>query len=166
MCSSAEKDCRKKIALVIAIVVLTFLSLYKARGQTVDYNYKAFVTDVYDPDTITVTLDLGFDFHIKNMKIRLYGIDSPETRTKNQLEKKAALKAKKIAKEKLLNRYVVIRTLKDKKGKYGRYLALVYLDGYLFNDWLIEKELVKPYFGKKKEPWKVSELQQILDYKK
>ncbi len=164
MKNQCQKECTKKIVFFSLVILISCILVPRIRAQQVNYDYRAFVTEVYDGDTITLDADLGFNVNLKGLKIRLYGINSPEKRTKNLLEKKAGEKVREIVANKLINKFVVIRTIKDKKGKYGRYLAMIYLDGKLFNDWLISEKLVKPYFGAKKDPWTNKELNEIIDY--
>lgn len=95
------------------------------------YHYKAIVTKVYDGDTITVDIDLGLHSWIKKERLRLADIDTPEIRGE---ERPDGLVAAEYLRKLLLGQEIVIETIKDKKGKYGRYLAKVYLpveDGYL-----------------------------------
>ena len=83
------------------------------------YHYRAVVLDAYDGDTLTVKLDLGLKmFHIT--KVRLYGVDTPELRG---AERQAGLDARNVVHELVKGREVLVRTHKDRKGKYGRYLA-------------------------------------------
>ncbi len=86
------------------------------------YEYKARVTAVYDGDTITADIDLGFGVWLKGQKVRLYGIDAPELR-------RPTLQAGRESRDELrawvLNCNVYLQTRKDKKGKYGRWLAHV-----------------------------------------
>ena len=88
------------------------------------YNYKAVVTRVYDGDTITVDFDLGLGIWCKGQKIRLYGIDTPELRGS---ERKAGLESRDWLREKILDKTVYIKTIKDRKGKYGRWLGEIWL---------------------------------------
>ncbi len=98
------------------------------------YHYKAFVKDVYDGDTITAVVDLGF-LHYQEMKLRLYGIDTPELRGP---ERPQGLIVRDILREMILEKDVEIHTYKDKQGKYGRYLATIMLDGVNVNEWLVD----------------------------
>ena len=102
------------------------------------YEYKAFVRKVYDGDTITVDIDLGFDVILKNQKIRLSKINTPEVRGKSREE---GIKVRNIVRERISNKWVVIKTTKDKKGKYGRWLGTVYEYGVeeSLNDWLLNE---------------------------
>jgi len=102
------------------------------------YEYKAFVRKVYDGDTITVDIDLGFDVILKNQKIRLSKINTPEVRGKSREE---GIKVRNIVRERISNKWVIIKTTKDKKGKYGRWLGTVYEYGVeeSLNDWLLNE---------------------------
>ena len=95
------------------------------------YEYKAEVRRVVDGDTVDVTIDCGFNIHIKE-RVRLSGIDTPECRTRDLEEKKRGLAAKDRLIEILEsfgNRFV-IKTFIDKKGKFGRLLGeLISPDG-------------------------------------
>jgi len=104
--------------------------------------YKAYVEKVYDGDTITCTIDCGFGITIKKQKIRLLNIDCPEVRGS---EKEKGIIVRDKLREKILNKNIIIKTMKDKKGKYGRYLGTIYLDNININTWLIENNLAKPY---------------------
>jgi len=106
------------------------------------YEYRAFVRKVYDGDTITVDFDLGFDILLKSQKIRLSRINTPEVRGK---EREAGLKSRDALREKIANKWVIIKTQKDKKGKFGRWLGEVWLDDTCMNDWLLSEGLAKPY---------------------
>ena len=120
------------------------------------YTYKAFVVKVYDGDTITVLTNVGFNINIK-MKLRLSLIDTPELRGE---EREAGLVARDALREKILNKTVYIKTEKDKTGKYGRYLATIYIsepflsesEGHSnfvnVNKWLIDNKYAT-YYGSK-----------------
>lgn len=104
-----------------------------------NYTYNVrFVEKVYDGDTITVMIDLGFDtFRIES--IRLYGIDTPEIRGEERPE---GLISKQYVLDKINNSYdITLRTEKDRTGKYGRYLGTFYIDGVNLNEELIEQGL-------------------------
>ena len=105
-----------------------------------DYKYSAFVESVYDGDTITISIDCGFGIVLKKQKIRLYGINTPEVRGE---ERELGLISRNKLREKILNKNIVIETIKDKKGKYGRYLGIIYYEGENINDWLVKNNLAK-----------------------
>ncbi|WP_339624961.1 thermonuclease family protein [uncultured Winogradskyella sp.] len=106
------------------------------------YQYKAKIIDVYDGDTVTALVDLGF-LSFREMKLRLYGIDTPELRGVEKVEGK---KVRDIVRRMILGKEVTINSFKDKQGKYGRYLATIVLeDGLNINQWLVENGYAKPY---------------------
>lgn len=107
------------------------------------YNYKAKIIDVYDGDTVTAMVDLGF-LHFQEMKLRLYGIDTPELRGE---EREQGIVVRDILREMILGKEVTIRSYKDKQGKYGRYLANIILeDGLEVNQWLVDNGHAKEYY--------------------
>ncbi|WP_336129627.1 thermonuclease family protein [Mesoflavibacter sp. CH_XMU1422-2] len=107
------------------------------------YNYKAKIIDVYDGDTVTAMVDLGF-LHFQEMKLRLYGIDTPEIRGE---EREQGIVVRDILREMILGKEVTIRSYKDKQGKYGRYLANIILeDGLEVNQWLVDNGHAKEYY--------------------
>ena len=106
------------------------------------YHYKAKIIDVYDGDTVTAMVDLGF-LHFQEMKLRLYGIDTPELRGD---EKEAGIVVRDLVREMILDKEVEIHSYKDKQGKYGRYLANIIIDGVDVNQWLVDNGHAKPYF--------------------
>ena len=108
------------------------------------YEYKAFVTKVYDGDTITVDIDLGFGVFLRAQKIRLAGIDAPEIRG---TERNLGIITRDRLREMILNKEVTLKTYKDRKGKYGRWIADVYCDDVFINERLIDEDLVE-LFGK------------------
>ena len=88
------------------------------------------VENVVDGDTIDVLIDLGFDILFAS-RVRLAGIDTPESRTSDKAEKVLGLEAKEYLKKQLKDaKSVIIRTEKmDSSEKYGRILGWVYIDG-------------------------------------
>ncbi len=89
------------------------------------YRYKAVVRSVYDGDTCTVDIDLGLKTWIHGEKLRLYRINAPEVRG---AEQEAGLRARDFLRSQIDDKEVYIQTVKDRKGKYGRYLAEIWLD--------------------------------------
>jgi micrococcal nuclease len=87
------------------------------------YIYNAKVTDVYDGDTVTVDLDLGCNIWLRNEKIRLYHINAPELRGE---EKPEGIKSRDWLRKRILGKEVLIQTIKDKRGKYGRLLGIIW----------------------------------------
>ena len=88
------------------------------------------VSKVVDGDTIDVDIDLGFDISFSS-RVRLAGIDTPESRTSDKLEKSLGLESKTYLKNAIeAAKTVVIKTEKmDSSEKYGRILGWVFLDG-------------------------------------
>lgn len=102
------------------------------------YQYKALVTKVYDADTITADIDLGFHVSLKGEKIRLFRINAPEVRGP---EREKGIISRDWLREKILNKEIILITHKDKKGKYGRWLADVWMDDVCINDELVNQSL-------------------------
>ena len=108
------------------------------------FEYSAKVVRIIDGDTIEVNIDLGFSTIIHKEKVRLLGIDTPELRSKDPEEKARAQEAKKFVQNLLpVGTDVIIRTQKDKKGKYGRYLADVWHEGIHLTTVLKENKFEK-----------------------
>ena len=116
------------------------------------YEYACKVERVVDGDTIDVVLDLGFDILYKS-RVRLYGIDTPESRTRNLDEKARGKMASAFLKKAIDNgNKVVIQTkLKDSRGKFGRVLGNVVVDGVNINQSMIDNYHAAAYFGQSKE---------------
>jgi micrococcal nuclease len=110
------------------------------------YEYKATVTKVVDGDTLVLNIDLGFGITYNNQKVRLARINTAETNTES------GKTVKDILTKLLLNKVVTIKTTKDSKDKYGRYLAEVYLinelsrvDQVNINDYLLTNNYAVKY---------------------
>tara|TARA_Y100001938_G_scaffold81323_1_gene112065 strand:+ start:40 stop:462 length:423 start_codon:yes stop_codon:yes gene_type:complete len=116
------------------------------------YEYSCKVKRVVDGDTVDVVLDLGFDVSYST-RVRLYGIDTPESRTRNKDEKARGKMAGSFLKEAIESgEKVVIQTkLKDSKGKYGRVLGEVVVDDININKLMIQCHLAVAYHGQSKE---------------
>tara|TARA_Y100001951_G_scaffold56511_1_gene44758 strand:+ start:40 stop:462 length:423 start_codon:yes stop_codon:yes gene_type:complete len=116
------------------------------------YEYSCKVKRVVDGDTVDVVLDLGFDVSYST-RVRLYGIDTPESRTRNKDEKARGKMAGAFLKEAIESgEKVVIQTkLKDSKGKYGRVLGEVVVDDININKLMIQCHLAVAYHGQSKE---------------
>ncbi|NDB60448.1 nuclease [bacterium] len=111
------------------------------------------VTGVVDGDTIDVDIDLGFNVSF-SQRVRLAGIDTPESRTSDKFEKTLGIEAKEYLKYKLKDaKLVVIKTEKpDSSEKYGRILGWLYVDGdtVSVNDHMIEDGYAWGYLGETK----------------
>lgn len=92
------------------------------------FEYKAIVTRVYDADTITVDIDLGFHIWARDEKIRLLGIDAPEVRGEERPE---GLRSRDWLRGRILGKEIILKTQKagSGKGKYGRWLGDICLPG-------------------------------------
>ncbi len=114
-----------------------------------NYNYKAIITKIYDGDTITVDIDLGFGVWLKKQKIRLYGIDTPEIRG---IEREEGLKSKAYLKTLIkVGDEIQIQTYKDKKGKYGRWLGIIIIYDENNNMINVNENLIINGYAKKYE---------------
>ena len=99
------------------------------------YWYKAKYVKAYDGDTVTLDIDLGFFTWIKDQTFRLYGIDTPELRGDERVK---GLEARDYVRSRLEKATAIyVKTYKDTKGKYGRWLADIYIDGENLNHTLI-----------------------------
>ena len=104
------------------------------------YTYKAKLMRVVDGDTVDAEIDLGFGVFMKQ-RIRLYGIDTPESRTRDLEEKERGLAAKARLSE-LLGKEFIVETILNKRGKFGRILGTLHVtqeDGTKMN---INQQLV------------------------
>jgi len=106
------------------------------------YEYRAYVRKVYDGDTITADVDLGFDVILKAQKIRLTRINAPEVRGE---KRSLGIKSRDALREKIGNKWIKIKTEKDKKGKFGRWLGEIWLEDECINDWLLKEGLAEVY---------------------
>ncbi len=108
-----------------------------------DFIYDAIVVSIYDGDTIRADIDLGFSTWIKNASIRLLGIDAPELRGE---ERQDGLNSKEWLVSKLpIGCKIVLKTEKDSKEKYGRYLGIIYSNGTNLNEEMVSLGLAKVY---------------------
>ena len=119
------------------------------------YEYKCKVNKVIDGDTVDVDIDLGFGVVLTDERVRIMGIDTPESRTRDKVEKLFGLASKKRLKE-LLSKQCVLKTEinkngEDMKGKFGRVLGdFVAADGRMITDILIKEGYAVPYHGQSK----------------
>lgn len=104
------------------------------------YQYKAEVIKVVDGDTVHLSVDLGFDIKRRDA-FRLYGINAPEMNTPE------GIAAKEWLVQKLTEGVLIITTRKDKREKYGRYLATLWIDQKNVNDQMVEAGHAVPYMA-------------------
>jgi|TARA_R100001163_G_C5020324_1_gene163313 micrococcal nuclease len=116
------------------------------------HEYKCSLVKIVDGDTIDVCIDLGFKVTLSNERVRLQGINTPESRTKNKEEKVLGLAAKARLKE-LLPKNFIVKTYKDEKGKFGRVLGIPFVDGVDICQQLIDEGHAREYHGGSKKPW-------------
>jgi len=117
------------------------------------YTYRCKIVKVIDGDTVDVDIDLGFGMWIHNERVRLNGIDAPESRTSDKIEKKFGMVAKARVQELLpVDNYFVITTQLSNE-KYGRTLGNFLLDGVYttVSSLLIEEGYAVPYQGQSKD---------------
>ena len=116
------------------------------------YEYTCKVVKVIDGDTADVDIDLGFGVWMKKQRVRFYGVDTPESRTRDLEEKKYGLMAKEMVLAHLpIGSTQILRTHKDGVGKYGRILGSFVVDDTTLNQMLIDTHNAVAYFGQSKE---------------
>jgi micrococcal nuclease len=115
------------------------------------YEYRCNITRVVDGDTVDAEIDLGFDIVYKS-RVRLYGIDTPESRTRDLDEKARGKLAGKFLSDSILHAdNLIIQTKLDKKGKFGRVLGVIVADDVDLNQALINNYLAVAYTGQSKD---------------
>ena len=119
------------------------------------FEYQCKLIKVIDGDTIDIDIDLGFGVWLKNQRIRMYGIDTPESRTRDLEEKKYGLAAKAFLTEMLDDSHLILKTHKDERGKFGRILGEVWrttnFADQSINDYMIKKHHAVAYHGQSKD---------------
>jgi len=116
------------------------------------YEYSCEVKRVVDGDTVDVTMDLGFNI-LHKCRVRLFGIDTPESRTRDLDEKARGKMASAFLKNAIdSGEQVIIQTkLKDSRGKFGRVLGDIVIDGININQLMVKNYHAAAYFGQNKE---------------
>ncbi len=96
------------------------------------YIYPARITDVYDGDTCTAEIDVGFDIVLRERTLRLHRIDTPEVQGEERPE---GVKVRDHVRSLILSQDILVETIKDRKGKFGRWLAEIWVqqDGEFVN---------------------------------
>tara|TARA_E500000178_G_scaffold356339_1_gene433515 strand:- start:1956 stop:2405 length:450 start_codon:yes stop_codon:yes gene_type:complete len=121
------------------------------------YEYKCKILRVVDGDTVDVDIDLGFGMWMHKERVRMMGIDTPESRTRDKVEKAFGLASKARLKDllpvgsKQHLKTEIDRSGEDKKGKFGRILGDFIVDEKRCTDILIEEGYAVAYFGGSKE---------------
>ena len=116
------------------------------------YEYSCEVTRVVDGDTCDCIIDCGFNF-LHKCRVRLYGIDTPESRTRNKDEKVRGKMAAAFLKDAIENgeKEVIQTKLKDSRGKFGRVLGEIIVDDVNINQAMVDNYLAVAYFGQSKK---------------
>ena len=117
-----------------------------------DYIYKIKVTRVVDGDTIDAEIDLGFNLKL-NKRIRLYGINTPETRTRDKEEKKRGIAAKERLQQIVDEQQNILFLKSMDQGKFGRCIGVLFeqdFDDQSINEVLVEEGHAVEYFGGKR----------------
>ena len=121
------------------------------------YEYRCKVLRVVDGDTVDVDIDLGFGIVLKDERVRIMGIDTPESRTRDKVEKLFGLASKARLKELIGGRSgPILKTQinkkgEDMKGKFGRILGDFQVGARMVTEILCEEGYAVPYFGGSKE---------------
>ena len=121
------------------------------------YEYKSKILRVVDGDTVDVDIDLGFGVWLHKERVRIMGIDTPESRTRDKVEKKFGLASKARLKELMpIGSIQVLKTQidksgEDKKGKFGRILGDFMIDTKLVTDIMISEGYAVAYHGQNKD---------------
>ena len=123
------------------------------------YEYHCKVTRVVDGDTVDIDIDLGFGVWLHKERVRVYGIDTPESRTRDKEEKKYGLAAKAFVKEFVKGSNIILRTKEyDAKGKFGRILGDIVVNRKSLSETMIQEHHAVPYYGQSKEDIKEAHL--------
>jgi len=111
------------------------------------YEYKATVKRIIDGDTLVLDIDLGFYMFMNETKIRLYGLDTPEMNAEDPLLRLQAVLATRYLFDNLeIGEKVIIKTVLDKREKYGRLLAtIITKKGFNINEGLLQNKLAVSY---------------------
>ena len=120
------------------------------------YEYKAKLVKVVDGDTVDVDIDLGFGVWLKDERVRVMGIDTPESRTRDKVEKVFGLAAKDRVEE-LVKKDMTLKTFaakdgEDMKGKFGRILGdFIMDDDRMVTEVMADEGHCVPYYGGSKD---------------
>lgn len=114
--------------------------------------YPAQITRVIDGDTVMAHIDLGFDVSVSKA-IRLFGIDTPESRTTDPIEKRFGIMAKDALTRRLneTKGRVELRCPPEETDKFGRVLGELWQDDLNINQWLVDHHFAVQYVGLNKD---------------
>jgi len=108
------------------------------------FTYRACVVSIYDGDTIRADIDLGFNQRSMTVKLRLAALDAPEIRGIERVD--GILSQKWLESQIPPGTWIVLKTIRDRTEKYGRYLALIQMvDGTILNETMVAEGFAKPY---------------------
>lgn len=118
------------------------------------YEYRAKLVKVVDGDTVDVDIDLGFGIWLRNERVRIMGIDTPESRTRDKVEKVFGLAAKERLKQ-LIEKDTILKTFaakdgEDMKGKFGRILGDFICGDKMVTEIMIAEGHAVKYWGQNK----------------
>lgn len=125
------------------------------------YEYNCKITRIVDGDTMDCDIDLGFGVWIHKERVRIYGIDTPESRTRDLVEKRFGLAAKDFAKKFLLDHNPEVTLVckeYDAKGKFGRILGDFRCKTKMLSQVMVEFHHAVPYYGQSKDKIEESHL--------
>jgi len=119
------------------------------------YEYRVNILKIIDGDTVDVDIDLGFGVWLRGERVRIMGIDTPESRTSDKVEKIFGLASKERLKE-LLGKTAILKTEvinnEDARGKFGRILGdFITTNGCRCGEILVEEGYAVPYHGESKD---------------
>ena len=116
------------------------------------YEYRCKIRRVVDGDTVDIDIDLGFGVWLHKERVRIYGIDTPESRTRDKEEKKYGLMSKKFVQERYpVGSDAILITHKDATGKFGRILGELKYNNTTINKKMITEGYAVAYHGQSKE---------------
>jgi len=116
------------------------------------YEYRCKILKIIDGDTVDVDIDLGFGVWMHKERVRLHGIDTPESRTRDKVEKKYGLMSKKFVQERYpVGSNAILITHKDATGKFGRILGELKYNNTTINKKMITEGYAVAYHGQAKE---------------
>ncbi len=115
------------------------------------YEYRCIIIEVVDGDTVEVDIDLGFGVWMRAERIRIQGIDTPESKTTDAQEKVYGMLAKKCVTDLLpVGKECTLMSM-EFRGKFGRILGDIKFDGVILSEYLIANHLAVPYNGENKK---------------
>lgn len=127
--------------LLIPLIFTPFMAFAEPIAR--DYVYDVDVISVYDGDTLNVDIDLGFSIWIKDKSLRLFGIDTPEVKGATRNE---GIVVRDWLRQRIeQGETILIESISDRPDKYGRYLAVLYIDGVNINQQMLDEGLARPY---------------------